>query len=256
MFKFFYYNIYQLLFSRFLIINFFYRTILIFDKKTFKFFIQNIRGSYDLNTFRQVFIKEEYNLEKTPINLLIKKYYKKKLIIVDCGSNIGASLNYFFLKFPNSKIIGVEPDLRNFQLSKKNIISDNIIIYNSAVSSEKKNFRIVKPVNGDSRAIRIKEIKGDSNKSLTINEILKNDFLKKFSPFIIKIDIEGHEKELFNNNTNWISVFPIIVIEIHDWMISKKNISSNFLKKISKIKNKDIFISGENIVIINYSAVK
>ena len=256
MFKFFYYNIYQIFFSRFLIINFFYKKILIFDKTTFKFFFQNIRGPFDLNTFRQIFIKEEYNLEKTPINLLIKKYYKKKIIIVDCGSNIGASLNYFFLKFPNSKIVGVEPDLENYQLSKKNIISDNIFIFNSAISSKKKNFQIVKSANGDPRGIRIKEISGNSNKSLTINEILKNSFLKKYTPFIIKIDIEGHEKELFNNNTNWIAVFPIIVIEIHDWMISKKNISSNFLKKISKIKNKDIFISGENMVIINYGAIK
>lgn len=256
MLKFFYYNIYQIFFSRFLIINLIFGKIFIFDKKKCNFFFQNIRNLFDLNTYRQIFIKEDYNLETTSIGLFIKRNYKKKLLILDCGSNIGASTNYFSLQFPSCKIIGIEPDIDNYKLSIKNTFSSNILIYNSAISCRKKIFKVIKSTKSDPRGVRIKEDKKGLKKTLTIKEILDNKFLKMFKPFIIKIDIEGSEKDLFQSNTNWINNFPIIIIELHDWMIKKQNISSNFIKKISKIKNKDIFIKNENLVVVNYNLIK
>ena len=62
----------------------------------------------------------------------------------------------------------------------------------------------------------------------------------------VKIDIEGFENELFSKNTEWIDNFPIIIIELHDWMLPKTCKSSNFLSSISK-KNRDFLYSGENI---------
>ncbi len=38
-------------------------------------------------------------------------------------------------------------------------------------------------------------------------------------PFIAKIDIEGFESELFSQNTDWVRLFSIIVIELHDWLL-------------------------------------
>jgi hypothetical protein len=49
--------------------------------------------------------------------------------------------------------------------------------------------------------------------------------------------------------------FLIIIIEIHDWMIPGKSISSNFIKALEKISNdennkRDLIISGENLISI------
>ena len=70
---------------------------------------------------------------------------------------------------------------------------------------------------------------------------------------MIKIDIEGFEKKLFERNTEWIDKFKVIIIELHDWMIPFNNQSLSFQKTILNSKKyKDIIISGENLILINY----
>ena len=91
----------------------------------------------------------------------------------------------------------------------------------------------------------------NKNKTITVNHLLKN--YKKMNPFIIKIDIEGFEENLFKKNIEWMSKFKIIIIEIHDWMIPSKSISGNFinaLAKISKKNKRDLIIQGENLISI------
>ena len=80
--------------------------------------------------------------------------------------------------------------------------------------------------------------------NLYINSILKK--YQQFVPFIIKIDIEGFESELFSKNTEWIDMFPLVIIELHDWMLPKTANSNNFLKEISKL-DRDFLYFNENI---------
>ena len=91
-----------------------------------------------------------------------------------------------------------------------------------------------------------------SKKTITINKILQQE-KKKIWPFIIKIDIEGFEKDLFSKNYNWMDQFKIIIVEIHDWMLPYQSISLNYinaLSKISKINKRDLIILGENLISI------
>ena len=72
---------------------------------------------------------------------------------------------------------------------------------------------------------------------------------KIYEPFLIKIDIEGGEHNLFSENIDWIDKFKLIIIEPHDWMYPKKNLFNNFLKRISTLK-RDFVILNENIISI------
>ncbi len=65
-------------------------------------------------------------------------------------------------------------------------------------------------------------------------------------PFLIKIDIEGGESELFSQHTNWIDHFPLLVIELHDWMLPGTANSSHFLKATAT-QERDFVHVGENI---------
>ncbi len=70
-------------------------------------------------------------------------------------------------------------------------------------------------------------------------------------PFLIKIDIEGFEKDLFQENIEWMNKFKVIIVEIHDWMVPSKSISASFissLNKTMKIKKRDLIINGENLI--------
>ena len=73
---------------------------------------------------------------------------------------------------------------------------------------------------------------------------------KDLLPFIVKIDIEGFEKDLFSANTEWVERFKLLIIETHDWMFPTQANSNNFLKVISK-HNRDFVHKGENIFSIS-----
>ena len=65
------------------------------------------------------------------------------------------------------------------------------------------------------------------------------------TPLIMKIDIEGGEEFLFASNTDWISLFPVIIIELHDWMLPWSGSSSNFFRCLAN-REFDVVHRGEN----------
>jgi hypothetical protein len=69
-------------------------------------------------------------------------------------------------------------------------------------------------------------------------------------PFLIKIDIEGFESDLFSANTEWVDCFPVIIIELHDWMLPGDCNSRNFLQAIAG-RSRDFILRGENVVSVS-----
>lgn len=228
------------------------KNVYIFDLRKKRIFSQKIRNFYDINTVFQIFGYQEYDINflKIPNSKILKN---KKSLIVDCGANIGSTSKYFSDTYNNSYIISIEPDKNNFSLLCKNINKKNTLAINSAVASRNYFYKIDKSIDPRSHKINIVEKNKNSKKTITINQILKKNHLCK--PFIIKIDIEGFEKDLFKQNIDWMDKFKIIIIEIHDWMLPNKNISKNFiiaLNKVMKKNNRDLVIKGENLISIKY----
>lgn len=226
--------------------------VVIFNKLKNCFFYQSVRNYFDINTVYQIFGYEEYNLKKIRYYKLLKKYLSNKKLFIDCGSNIGSVTRYFSEIYNNSLIYSIEPDIENFIYLKKNNFSNNIIYLNNAVAYKNLNFSTVKKKDPRAHKIKLKN-SNTKKKTITINEILKDDKCKSFIPFLIKIDIEGFEKNLFQKNFQWINKFKIIIIELHDWMEPTKSISQNFINALSKtIKNKprDLILNGENLISI------
>ena len=233
-----------------------FNKVIIFDKKNKSFFFQHIRNRYDLLTIYEIFGEQDYN-----INKFIEKYelgitndLSSKLII-DCGSNIGSSIEFFSRIYPNSRIIGLEPEINNFNFLKKNITFKNYLTLNKAISSEEKELKLnVNQI--DNRSFNITEDNGTDVKSITVENIIKN-YSKDYKPFLIKIDIEGYESKLFKKNFEWIDDFEIIIIEIHDWMLPGQSNSFNFIRALTSVNNKrDLILSGENLVSIKINDKK
>jgi len=220
-----------------------------YNKKFVKF---KIRDHIDYRVVNQIFNDEDYSLQKFRRYKEIKKYYdnlvKKNLkpLILDCGGHIGLATKYFSIIYPHSKIILIEPEIENFNQSKNNNLNNsNVEFLNAAIGSENAKCKIFNPKIGNWGYRVNKNNKGDRN-IFSVNHILKKFKKKNEIPFIIKIDIEGFENELFCKNIKWIDIFPIIIIELHDWMLPATSNSRNFLNAISK-KDRDFLYSGENI---------
>ena len=195
------------------------------------------KNTSDKNVFRQIFITRDYNL-----NLGIKPK-----LIIDAGANVGYSSLWFSKKYPHSKIIAIEPENSNYEILKKHIIGiKNIIPLKAGLWYKRTRLRIINEFD-EKWAFQTKENIGKKEgiKAVTIGEILKESKFKKID--ILKIDIEGAEKELFSKNTDWIEKVNIIIIELHDWLIP--NSSSSFYSVIKK-KDWNIKKKGENLVLI------
>jgi FkbM family methyltransferase len=198
---------------------------------------------------------EEYNIFKLD-------YFKKfnnlknenKKLIIDCGANIGCSAIFFNKLFTNSNVISIESDNKNYSLLKKNCQNINYYNINSALASGKYFYKNIKKLDNRGNTIAVSSTK-TKNRSITINEILSTYKQTEYDYFLIKIDIEGNEKDLFSKNLQWVNKFKIIIIELHDWMIPQSRVSHSFLKYISKLNTRknsqrDLIVLGENLVSI------
>lgn len=230
--------------------------LIFFDKKKKYFLNFTIRDIIDSITADQIFTYEEYGLNFLKRYNEIASLYKeaisknKKPLIIDGGSNIGFSTYYLAKEFEESYVVAIEPEINNFSMMKKNCRNlNNIIFLNKALGSDD-GFVEIENLDADNNSFQTRKTnkKINSIDMVCVDKIL-TDCADSF-PFIIKLDIEGFEKDLFSKNVNWVDRFPIIIIETHDWMLPKTANSQPFLKVISN-RNRDFIHRGENIFSIS-----
>ena len=168
-----------------------------------------LRGrSTDILCFDKIFINREYQIP----------FDTKPKLIIDAGANTGFSALYFALRYPDAIIIAVEPEIRNFQLLQMNCAQfSRIKPLHGALWSITGSVPLTDSVDGEAWAFTI----GRSDKSIvdvvraySVPELLEISGFKQID--ILKLDIEGSERELFSKNTTWLNYTSIIAIELHD----------------------------------------
>jgi FkbM family methyltransferase len=208
-------------------------------------------GVADIGVMKQIFIAEDYKLSRLRrFNQITNTYNAmvaqgKTPFIIDAGANIGASIVYFAMQFPKAKIICFEPDLENFKLIQKNTYGLNVDLRQQAIGSDNGRVELL-DVGANEWGYRTLASTSGSHILSAMNDVVNEQISQNLTPFIIKIDIEGGEANLFEKNTNWIDLFPLLIIELHDWMLPGKGSSISFLDCIGKFKRDFVHI-GENI---------
>jgi FkbM family methyltransferase len=67
--------------------------------------------------------------------------------------------------------------------------------------------------------------------------------------FIVKVDIEGFESDLFAANLEWLDQAAAVMIEPHDWLLPGSGTSTDFQKAMAE-RGFDLLISGENLLYV------
>ncbi len=148
-------------------------------------------------------------------------------LIVDLGGNIGLSPLYLSAMWPEAQVVTLEPEEQNFTLLEENIGQrKRIDVILAGAASGATRLNIVDPKAGKN-AFQTETSGDGSIPGITINEILTNYCANDCIPFAVKIDIEGAEAELFLGNADWMDEFPLIIIELHDWLFPGKR-TKNF----------------------------
>jgi FkbM family methyltransferase len=214
------------------------------DNQTREFQHRGTRA--DVGVLEQIFKNQDYSLQRLARhNELHARFRNKTPLFFDCGANIGASVVWFAINFPDTHIVAFEPDPGNFELLKANTAGLNVDLRNSAVGCVDGRVAMLDPGVGE-WGYRTKIDPKGKCELVSLSRVVQEKIKAGFAPFLIKIDIEGGEEELFSQSADWIDRFPILIIELHDWMLPKMGASRNFLRCISQY-DRDFVHIGENI---------
>ena len=186
--------------------------------------------SSDLFVYDQIFIDKEYR----KIIDLFKHQNQKPLVILDCGSNVGYVSLFFNLYSKGGQFFCVEPDRGNCKQIAKNLKInkiENFKIYQKALWSSKTSLYLNTAFrDGLDWSFNItKDETGTMVESISIQDIIQENSIKCID--ILKIDIEGSEKEIFERegaNFEWLNITKVVVIEIHDELANRNIILSVF----------------------------
>jgi FkbM family methyltransferase len=213
-------------------------------------------GTSDVTVFDQVITRRQYDLRRLKrvsdlvAYLAHRKAGGKAPFILDAGANIGASAMFFADHIQDAVILALEPDAGNFALLSKNIDRRYVQPMQTALSSTGGFARIVDPGEGH-WGYRTEKQDGSGIPCVTVNDIYAQAEARCF-PFIVKIDIEGGEADLFSQNTEWVSRTPLLIVELHDWLLPRTGNSRHFLRCVSQLDRDFVYI-GEDIYSISNS---
>jgi len=138
-------------------------------------------------------------------------------LIIDGGANVGFATRFFAHKFPQARILAVEPDPSNFALLVENTARlPNVTPLQAAIWSRTAGMDLENPsAPGWSRRVRETGTAAGGVQAVTIPDLLELAKLDQID--VLKLDIEGAEVELFSQGSgDWLDRVETIVVELHD----------------------------------------
>jgi len=165
----------------------------------------------DTSTFKQVFLDQEYAIELpcSPVN------------IIDAGANIGLTSIFFSARYPEARILAIEPEQSNFALLERNTRPyPNVIPLRAALWKEDTTIDLVDPGLGHwafqthDRGRDGEARPHDAVPGVTVTTLMKDHAMDTMD--ILKMDIEGSEKEVFEEPGAWVDKVGVLMVELHD----------------------------------------
>ncbi len=172
------------------------------------------RNGVDHRVFEHIFLQGAYDVHIPA---------EEVRTVIDCGANIGLSALYFAQRFPQARILAVEPDPDNFAQMLKNVNScDRIVPVHAAVWGAEEYLRITNP-GAASWSFRVDAIvsheEGDADglrvPGVTIDGLMREYDIQAID--LLKLDVEGAEHNILQQQADsWLNHVRFIICELHD----------------------------------------
>lgn len=204
--------------------------------------------------FWQCIVRRQYAVNEFPQSQRLGEDYRRAVaegrrpLIIDCGGNIGLSAAWFANEYPQAVVFVIEPDAANLEMLKRNThaFGGRVVVLHGGIWNKSTYLRVSNPTSG-SAAFQVEETSEDAADALrayTIEEVCQQ--ANDARPFIVKVDIEGAQKQLFSGNPGWVSRANLIMLELDDWLMPWQGTSRPFFQAISEHPF-DYLMSGETI---------
>lgn len=169
----------------------------------------------DQMVFRKVFVRSEYQHRFAP----------HAATIVDAGANVGVSVLWFRLRYPEALIVALEPDPANFRCLEANCGHlDRVVLINAALWGEDTELALQTTLDGKamgSWATRTIPAAGGGapgaamTRALSLRSVMAQAGIDHLD--LLKVDIEGAEKDVFEAaDLDWLDRTSVIAAEFHD----------------------------------------
>ena len=204
--------------------------------------VRTRRGTTDAEVIWQCFVGNQYEVPKVP-NVppfhyeAVQAFYSdiiqsgKKPLIIDCGANMGASALWFNTRYPGSTIVAVEPAASNVTLLRDNCDGKtNISVVDAGVGSENGQAFLQDSGGGHWGYQTSEKQTSKPVDIIALSTLIENNLNGETTPFILKIDVEGAEKSLFDHSLDLIAAFPVIIFEPHDFYMPGARTASPFFR--------------------------
>jgi FkbM family methyltransferase len=204
--------------------------------------------SSDFSVFKTIIVNKQYELEYNLIQ-------RNEITIIDAGANVGYTSIFYKDKYPSAKIIAIEPFYDNLVMLEENIKINNfsnIFIERKALWFDDAklylnfNFR-------DSKEHSVRTTNDQSDNVSCVDAISISNLNKQYeinTINILKLDIEGSEKDIFENDlkiNDILNKTENLVIEIHDEFNCRNNIVDILKVHYNQIDNIGELTLGKNI---------
>jgi len=162
----------------------------------------------DVIVYKEVLLDGQYNIDLPFV----------PQTIVDAGANIGMASIFYAKKYPKAKIIAIEPESSNFALLLRNVARyPNITAIRAAIWNRDGQINVGerdpdKQASGN-WAFVTREGDGVQVRAITMQTLMAEMNLGSID--LLKIDIEGAEKEVFEQ-CNWLDRVRALAVELHD----------------------------------------
>jgi FkbM family methyltransferase len=181
----------------------------------------------DVSLCREIFLNNAYDSEffESPQGTPQAAPPATPNVIIDAGANVGLSAVFYANRFPNSRIIAIEPEPSNYEMLQKNIAPyPSITTVHAALWKENGSLRLFDTGAGNT-AFQVgdtRKVSGAEERGV-VQAITLENLMGRFGINYIdylKMDVEGAEKEIFEHAAPWIDRVGTIAVELHDGMRS------------------------------------
>lgn len=177
-------------------------------------------------------------------------------VIVDGGGNIGLAILSFARDFPFAHVVSVEPDADNFRVLSRNALSlpaGSVTTVQGAVASRAGHSRVIAHERGSAGLMTeyCEAAAPGAVPAYRVQDLVA--MVPGGRPWIVKLDIEGAQDELFSDNLDWIGETDLIILEPDDWAFPWSGSTVNFLRALSAHRF-DYLLHGELILCFRHRA--
>jgi FkbM family methyltransferase len=208
----------------------------------------------DHSIFWQCMTRDQYDLREWPQTKDFVARHDRLVaagqvpIIIDGGANVGLAAIGFARDYPQAKVLAVEPDEDNFRVLGQNAkaAGTSITPVLGAISAHAGYSRVIERERG-SAGFRTEYCDASHPEAVASFDIpALVEMVPGGWPWIVKLDIEGAQEELFSANTDWVGKTDLIILELDDWQFPWRASAQSFFAALSAFKF-DYLIRGELI---------